>query len=94
MPATHPKKTSGSVKQIQEYDVVRVATLKSGGRSFDGSKGVKRPPQVGDVATVCHEYDINDPNAKVAVEMVTDDGLTVWLADFDRDELEIVSDKT
>lgn len=76
---------------IQEYDVVRVATLKKRGRSFDGSDGVKRPPDIGDVATVCHEYDPNNLSAKIAVEKVTDDGLTVWLADFDRDELELVT---
>ena len=82
------------MKRIQEFDVVRVATLKKVDRAFDGSKDAKRPPQVGDVATVCHEYDTNDSSAKVAVEMVTNDGLTVWLADFDRDELELVSDQS
>jgi hypothetical protein len=77
--------------QIQIYDVVRVAVLKDLDRSFDGSDGVKRPPQIGDKATVCHDYDPDDPTATVAVEMVNEDGLTVWLADFDRDELELVS---
>ena len=75
---------------IREYDIVRVASLKKRDRSFDGSNGVKRPPEIGDVATVCHEYDPDDPSAKVAVEKIADDGLTVWLADFDRDELELV----
>jgi hypothetical protein len=79
------------MRKIQEYDVVRVTLLKDYDRSFDGSNGVKRPPQVGDLATVCDEYDPNDPSAIVAVEMVNEDGLTVWLADFDRDELELVS---
>jgi len=76
---------------IREYDVVRVAFLKNQDRSFDGSDDVKRAPRIGDVATVCHEYSPNDPSSKVAVEKVTDDGLTVWLADFDRDELELAS---
>jgi hypothetical protein len=82
------------MKRIQEYDVVRVAKLKKGNRSFDGSEGVKRPPQIGDVATVCHEYNTNNPSATVAVEMATDDGMTVWLADFDRDELELVQSQS
>ena len=76
---------------IREYDVVRVALLKKIDRSFDGSDGVKRPPEIGDIATVCHEYDPDNLSAKIAVEMVNDDGLTVWLADFDRDELELVT---
>ena len=75
---------------IREFDVVRVASLKKSDRSVDGPDGVKRSPQVGDFATVCHEYDADDPSAKVAAEKVTDDGSTVWLADFDRDELELV----
>ena len=79
------------MRQIQEYDVVRVAVLKERDRSFDGSDGVKRPPQTGDMATVCHEYEPDDLTATVAVEMVNEDGLTIWLADFDRDELELVS---
>ena len=76
---------------IREYDVVRVANLKKPDRSFDGTDGVKRPPEIGDIATVCHEYDRKDISAEIAIELVDDDGLTVWLADFDRDELELVS---
>ena len=76
---------------IREYDIVRVAVLKNPDRSFDGTDGVKRPPEVGDVATICHEYDPKNSSAEIAVEMVNDDGLTVWLADFERDELELVS---
>jgi hypothetical protein len=45
---------------------------------------------VGDVATICHEYNPKDPTAAVAVEMVDRNGRTVWLADFERAELELV----
>ena len=76
---------------ILEFDVVRVAYLKKPDRSFDGSDGVKRPPVVGDIATVCYDYDPQNPSAAIAIEMVNDDGLTVWLADFERDELELVA---
>lgn len=79
------------MSQIREYDVVRVTLLKHPTRPFEGSEGARRMPRVGDVASVCHEYDSDDPNAPVAVEMVADDGRTVWLADFDRDELEFVT---
>jgi hypothetical protein len=36
---------------------------------------------VGDVATICHEYQPDNPDARVAVEMVDENGNTIWLAD-------------
>jgi hypothetical protein len=75
---------------LREYDVVRVVRLVTPRRSFGGTEGVRRPPKVGDVATICHEGHPRDPEAQVAVEMVDETGVTVWLADFDRSELELV----
>ena len=76
---------------LREYDVVRVVRLDEPDRYFDGTKSVMRPPRIGDVATICHENRAPDPSASVVVEMVDDDGMTIWLADFERDELELVS---
>ncbi|MEM1439871.1 MAG: hypothetical protein AAF545_14110 [Pseudomonadota bacterium] len=59
-------------------------------RRVDGTEGVVRAPKVGDTATVCHEYDPEDDQASVAVEKVDSDGYTVWLADFSRDELQLI----
>ena len=75
---------------LREYDIVRVVKLIQADRPYDGTERVRRPPMVGDVARICHEYDPEDPIAVVAVEMVDGDGLTVWLADFERTELELV----
>ena len=75
---------------LREYDIVRVVKLIQADRPYDGTERVRRPPKVGDVARICHEYDPKDPIAVVAVEMVDGDGLTVWLADFERTELELV----
>lgn len=75
---------------LREYDIVRVVKLIQADRPYDGTEGVRRPPKVGDVATIGHEYDPKDLTAVVAVEMVNGDGLTVWLADFERTELELV----
>lgn len=77
--------------RIQEYDRVRVIRIIRPDREFEGTDGVARSPRVGDVATVCHEYQPDDSTAIVAVEMVDSRGYTVWLADFDRTELELVS---
>lgn len=76
---------------LREYDVVRIVRLSKPDRLFDGTASVMRPPRIGDVATICHEYKPGDPSASVVVEMVDEDGMTVWLADFTRDELELVN---
>jgi hypothetical protein len=81
-----------SMRPIREYDVVRIARLSDPARSFTGTSSVSRAPAVGDVATVCHEYQSGDQTARVAVEMVDGDGYTIWLADFERNELELVND--
>jgi len=82
------------MRPIREYDVVRVTRLLDPGRSFTGTESVARPPAVGDVATVCHEYQPDDSTAPVVVEMVDENGLTIWVADFERSELELVRDGT
>jgi hypothetical protein len=75
---------------LREYDVVRVARLNAPAREFTGTESVRRAPRVGDRATVCEMYDRKDPGAPVAVEMVDAQGMTVWLADFAPDELELI----
>lgn len=75
---------------LREYDLVRIVKLEYLNRPYEGTETVMRPPKVGDVATICHEYDPENAKSKVAVEMVDSHGNTVWLADFDRCELELV----
>lgn len=78
---------------LKEYDTVRIVKLNRVDRWFDGTEGVMRAPRVGDVAVICHEYEPTNPSALVAVEMVDENGMTIWFADFARDELELVSSK-
>jgi hypothetical protein len=76
--------------ELSEHDVVRVVRLRTSGRSFSGSEGVRRAPRVGDEGTI-----VNVPSATAfVVECVAPDGATVWLADFRRDELELVARDT
>jgi hypothetical protein len=75
---------------LREYDTVRVVRLGNLERQFQGTEGVCRSPKVGDLAVIVHEYDPDNPAAPVAVEMLDDEGYTVWLADFEKDELELV----
>lgn len=75
---------------IRQYDVVRVLRLNPPRLRTASVETRPRGPRVGDIACVCHEYDPSDPNAPVAAEMVDEEGHTVWLADLERDELELV----
>ena len=73
---------------MRELDVVRVVRLLQADRRFDGTPGVSRPPQVGDEGTIVHDH--GEAVRHVEVEMVAPDGYTIWLATFDRCELELV----
>jgi len=70
----------------KELDVVRVVQLAKPVRHYSGTVGVARAPRVGDVGTIVTWY----AAANFCVECVADDGMTVWLADFGADEVELV----
>ncbi len=76
---------------LREYDTIRVVRLHSRNRPFAGTEEVVRAPRIGDVAVIVHEYRADDPSAAVIVEMTDEKGYAIWLADFERDELELVS---
>lgn len=76
---------------LREYDVVRVVKLLTTNREFDGTEGVKRAPRVGDTATIVHLYGPDSSTAAVVAENVDGNGNTIWLADFQQGELELVS---
>ena len=78
--------------KLRAFDVVRVVRLLEPDRSFDGSESVRRAPRIGDVGTIVHEYDPSRSDAPVSVEMLDGNGMTVWLADFRREELELVEE--
>ncbi|MCP5101381.1 MAG: hypothetical protein GY943_38025 [Chloroflexi bacterium] len=72
-----------------EYSVVKVKHLNKLNRHFDGSNVVKCPPRIGDVGTILVVHcDLGDSKISYTVESVDENGFTLWLADFDHDELE------
>jgi hypothetical protein len=75
---------------LKLHDAVRIVRLLTANRYYDGTVGVRRPPEVGDSGTVVHEYDREDPRAPFMVEKSDADGNTVWLADFEPDEIELI----
>jgi hypothetical protein len=76
----------GGMASFKELDVVRVARLLQPFRPFHGSEGASRPPQVGDQGAIVAVYD----QTVFCVECVASDGMTIWLADFALQELELV----
>lgn len=79
-----------SLRALREYDIVRVVRLNRPDRPFCGNEPARRGPQLGDLATIVHEHAPQDRDGDVAAEMVDESGDTVWLADFEKSELELV----
>lgn len=76
--------------EIRVYDHVRVVNLKIADRPYVGTAGFMRPPRIGDIGTVVRGYKPEDLTAPLIVENKDENGATLWLAEFARDELEVV----
>jgi hypothetical protein len=84
---------------LRGHDTVRVVSLRWADREFDGDESIRRPPQVGDVATVMRCYDPAEHAAPIAVKCIDWNRLridwpldyTYWFAEFAPEELELVS---
>lgn len=74
--------------EIRELDTVRIAKLNEGSRPVIGSGVHQRQPKLGDVGAVVA---IMGDGESYTVECVSEGGMTDWLCDFDRDELEMIS---
>jgi hypothetical protein len=57
-------------------------------RDVMGTMGMVVPPEVGDTGKVIYEYPA--PDLRVTVEKTDVGGGTVWLADFNRNEVELI----
>jgi hypothetical protein len=75
---------------FRELDVVRVTRLLTATRHVDGSRGVVRQPCIGDVGAIVHVLG----EKTFAVECVDAAGLTVWVGDFEAEEIELVSHRS
>jgi hypothetical protein len=67
-------------------DIVRIVRLEAGERDVDGSADPPPRPRVGEMGTVVEEVD----DGIYLVERCTDDGRTLWIAEFLTGELELV----
>lgn len=76
--------------KIKEYDVVRVVRLARADRTYEGTSDARRPPRIGDLATVVQVSPLADGSVTLTLECVGEDGSTLWLADFSPEEIELV----
>lgn len=76
---------------FKSYDIVEVISLVTPNRGFTGTEGIMRPPRIGDIGTICHEYFHENSSTPLCVEMIDENGYTIWLADFNPSELSLVS---
>jgi hypothetical protein len=67
-------------------DIVRIVRLEAGERDVDGSAHPPPQPRLGDTGTVVEEVD----DGIYLVERCTDDGRSIWVAEFLGAELELV----
>lgn len=68
------------------FDVVRVERLLTPTREVDGESAAPPQPRVGETATIVEALG----DDLYLVERTTDDGSTVWVAEFDARELTLV----
>ena len=71
-------------------DIVRIVRLEAEERDVDGSADPPPQPRVGEMGTVVEEVD----DRIYLVERCTDDGRTLWIAEFLAGELELVERTT
>ena len=67
-------------------DIVRIVRLEAEERDVDGSADPPPQPRIGEMGTVVEEVD----DGIYLVERCTDDGRTLWIAEFLTGELELV----
>lgn len=71
---------------FEALDVVRIARLLHPSRDVDGASAEPPQPRVGERATVVDFLG----DGLYLVEHLTDDGRTLWLAEFHEEELELL----
>jgi hypothetical protein len=75
------------VKDLDLSDIVRIARLMIPSRDVDGPDLTPPQPRIGDVATVVAALG----DDLYLIEHTTDDGRSLWLAEFHIGELELVA---
>jgi hypothetical protein len=72
---------------LKQYEIVRVVQMLHPLEEYDSWHANKCTPQVGDTGTIVEILQSPNLPTKYTVEAVEPDGATLWLSDFDADEI-------
>ena len=90
-PSQYPGGERGTTL-LQRYGLVRVIQLRYPLDAYDGWRINRRPPAVGDMGTIVEILHAPGLPSKYVVESSDADGITIWLDDFDAEEIEPIDD--
>jgi hypothetical protein len=79
---------------LKLYEQVRVVRLTRSPDEYDGWRLNQRLPRVGDVGTLIDVLKAPDLPDRYVVEMRGADGVDIWLSEFERDEIEPITNAT
>jgi hypothetical protein len=77
---------------LQQYQLARVVQLRYPLDTYDGWRVNRRRPAIGDMGTIVEIIHAPGLSNKYVVESSDADGITIWLADFDAEELAPIDD--
>ena len=77
---------------LQQYQLARVVQLRYPVTTYDGWRVNRRPPAIGDMGTIVEILHAPGLPNKYVVESSDADGIAIWLADFDAEELMPIDD--
>jgi hypothetical protein len=72
---------------LRQYDMVRIRRLLRSPDSYDGWRINRRPPRIGDVGAIVEISQAPGLPDHYVVENSGPDGITIWLGEFDGEEL-------
>jgi hypothetical protein len=81
------------MSRLKQYGLARVRLLKKEPSEYDGWGVNQRPPAVGDVGTLIDILTAPDGSKNYVVEASGPDGISIWLGDFSKDELEAFTEE-
>ena len=76
------------MKHLTQYGLVRIVQLLQAPDYYDGWRINRRPPHIGDICTITDILQAPDLPEHYIVESCDEEGSTIWLGDFEAEELE------
>lgn len=78
------------MNQLQHHHLARIVQLRHALEEYDGWRLNHRPPHVGEVGIIVDILEAPGLRKKYVLECSASDGTTIWLGDFDAEEIDAV----